>query len=137
MRHYIIASHHKLAYGLKETLVFLTSISKNLHEISAYVDSSVSIDKQIYNVFSNISEEDEVIIMSDMQGGSVNQKFYPFINDNVHLISGINLPLALSLFLLPDDNKITKNQIEELVEEAKQQIVYINEFQSIPSEEDE
>ena len=136
MRHYIVASHHKLAYGLKETLVFLTSISKNLHEISAYVESSIPIDKQIDNVFSNINEEDEVIIMSDMKGGSVNQKFYPFINDYVHLISGINLPLALSILLLPDDNKITKDKIEELVEEAKQQIVYINEIESISSDDE-
>ena len=137
MRHYIVASHHQLACGLKDTLVFLTSINTNLHEISAYVDSSVSIDTQIENVFSNISEEDEVIIMSDMKGGSVNQKFYPFINDHVHLISGINLPLAVSLLLLPKHDKITKEKIEELVEEAKQQIIYINEFENTSSDDDE
>lgn len=137
MRHYIVASHHKLAYGLKETLGFLTNISENLYEISAYVDNSISIDDQIKSVFSNIHEDDEVIIMSDLMGGSVNQKFYPLINDHIHLISGINLPLALSLLLLPDNIRITKDKISELVEEAKGQIVYINEFKNVCSDEDE
>lgn len=137
MRHYIVASHHKLAYGLKDTLVFLTNITERLYEISAYVDDSVSIDKQIESVFSKINDEDDVIIMSDMIGGSVNQKFYPLINDHVHLISGINLPLAISLLLLPENEKITKEKINSLVDEAKQQIVYINDYKNLSTDDDE
>lgn len=137
MRHYIVASHHKLAYGLKDTLVFLTNINERLYEISAYMDNSISIDKQIEDVFSNINDEDDVIIMSDMIGGSVNQKFYSFINDHVHLISGVNLPLALSLLLLPENDKITKEKINALVDEAKQQIVYINDYKNESCDDDE
>lgn len=137
MRHYILASHHKLAYGLKDTLVFLTNMSEKINEISAYVDDAISIDKQIKDVFLNINKDDEVIIMTDLLGGSVNQKFYPFISEHVHLISGVNLPLALSLLLIPDDIKITKDKIITLIKEAKQQIIYANVLKSTNCADDE
>lgn len=37
MRRYIIASHHLLAHGLKDTLNFLTSMD-GIIDISAYMD---------------------------------------------------------------------------------------------------
>lgn len=137
MRHYILASHHKLAYGLKDTLVFLTNMSDKIQDISAYIDNETSIDEQIKNAFSKIGENDEVIIMTDLVGGSVNQKFYPFMNNHIHLISGVNLPLALSLLLIPEDTKITKEKIQALIKEAQEQIVYVNTLKSTSADEDE
>ena len=137
MRHYILASHHKLAYGLKDTLVFLTNMGEKLQDISAYIDNETSIDEQIKNAFSKIGENDEVIIMTDLVGGSVNQKFYPFMNNHIHLISGVNLPLALSLLLIPEDTKITKEKIQALIKEAQEQIVYVNTLKSTSADEDE
>lgn len=137
MRHYILASHHKLAYGLKDTLGFLTNMSEKIHEISAYIDDSVSIDEQMENIFSNIDKNDEVIIMTDLVGGSVNQKFYPFMNNHVHLISGVNLPLALYLLLIPENTEITKEKIQTAIKEAQKQIVYVNTLKGTGSDEDE
>ena len=39
MRRYIIASHHLLAHGLKDTLNFLTSMD-GIIDISAYMDDT-------------------------------------------------------------------------------------------------
>ena len=39
MRKYIIASHHLLAHGLKDTLNFLTSMD-GIIDISAYMDDT-------------------------------------------------------------------------------------------------
>lgn len=137
MRHYILASHHKLAYGLKDTLVFLTNMSDKIQDISAYIDNETSIDEQIKNAFSKIGENDEVIIMTDLVGGSVNQKFYPFMNNHIHLISGVNLPLALSLLLIPENTEINKEKIQALIKEAQEQIVYVNTLKSTSTDEDE
>lgn len=38
MRRYIIASHHKLAYGLKDTVDFLTNGIKKIYDVNAYVE---------------------------------------------------------------------------------------------------
>ena len=36
MRRFIFASHHKLAYGLKDTVDFLTGATKTIYDINAY-----------------------------------------------------------------------------------------------------
>lgn len=38
MRRFIFASHHKLAYGLKDTVDFLTGATKTIYDINAYLD---------------------------------------------------------------------------------------------------
>ena len=36
MRRFIFASHHYLAYGLKDTVDFLTNKAKTIYDINAY-----------------------------------------------------------------------------------------------------
>ena len=105
MRRYIIASHHLLANGLKDTLNFLTSMD-GIIDISAYMDDT-DLPTQIKELFDSFEPEDEVVMMTDMLGGSVNQQFCPYVNDHRHLICGINLPCALSLVLQPQDMPLT------------------------------
>lgn len=137
MRYFMVASHHKLAFGLKDTLDFLTNGNKTIYEISAYTDPSISIDDQIERVFSKVNADDEVIIMSDMMGGSVTQKLYRYINEHVHVISGVNLPLALSLVLFPENKQLTGQEIERLIAEAKRQIIYVDKNHVKNSADDE
>lgn len=84
MRRFVIASHNLLARGLKDTLKFLTT-RNDIIEISAYVEE-MDLEKQIQEVFEAFLPEDEVIIMTDMLGGSVNQSLCPYMNDHRHLI---------------------------------------------------
>ena len=49
MRRYIIASHHLLAHGLKDTLNFLTSMD-GIIDISAYMDDT-DLPTQIKELF--------------------------------------------------------------------------------------
>ena len=68
MRRYIIASHHLLAHGLKDTLNFLTSMD-GIIDISAYMDDT-DLPTQIKELFDSFDPEDEVVMMTDMLGGS-------------------------------------------------------------------
>lgn len=119
MRRFVIGSHHLLAHGLRDTLEFLTC-KDNITDISAYMDDT-DAEEQIRQVFASFDPEDEVIIMTDMLGGSVNQKFCPYMTEHRHLISGINLPCALSLALQPEDVLLTKEEIHQIVEESSYQ----------------
>lgn len=121
----VLASHHNLAKGMKETLEFLTA-KENIYAINAYVDES-DIDDQILEIFSTFDTQDKVIIFTDMLGGSVNQKFYPKMNDHSFLVCGMNLPLILGCSLM-DEETIDANMIEMLVEEAKTQIIFMNTY---------
>lgn len=135
MRRFVIASHHLLAYGLKDTLNFLTT-KDNITDISAYMDES-DLEEQIQKVFAAFAPDDEVVIMTDMLGGSVNQKFCAYMGENRHLICGINLPCALSLMLQPDDEPLSGKKIREIVEESRNHLIYVNEYESGENQEDE
>lgn len=135
MRRYVIASHHRLAQGLKDTLEFLTAC-RDIRDINAYVDDR-ELDDQIREVFSSFDPEDEVIIMTDMLGGSVNQHFCPYMSERCHLICGINLICALGLVLLPENEPVTAKDIREIVEDARSHLIYVNEYESPEDQKDE
>lgn len=138
MRRFIFASHHRMAYGLKETVAFLTNGSKKIHDINAYTaNEEPDLEVTINNLFSNFSPEDEVIVLTDLMGGSVYQKFYPYMNDRVHIICGMNLPLAMSLLLVPEKEILDKERISSIVEECRKQIIYVNQLDTAVDYDDE
>ena len=73
-----------------------------------------------------------------MTGGSVNQKFFQFRSrPHTHIVSGMNLPLAFGLAMEPADDYMTADQVRMIVENAKQEIKYINDISLDGDDEDE
>lgn len=131
MRRFIFASHHKLAYGLKDTVDFLTNGMKQIYDINAYVDDNEpDLEMIVKELFDTFESDDEVIVLADLMGGSVYQKFYPYLSDKVHVVCGMNLPLAMSLVLASEDTPLTSEKVASLIEECKNQIVYVNQINS-------
>lgn len=138
MRRFIFASHHKLAYGLKDTVDFLTGATKTIYDINAYLDDETEdIDTVVAELFASFDDEDEVVVLVDMMGGSVYQKFYPYMSDKVHVICGMNLPMALSLVLAPEDEYLTSEKVEQVLMDCKNQLVYVNKMAASVDEDDE
>ena len=73
MRKIVLASHHLLADGLKDTIQYLMSTLTDIKSVSAYMDN-VPVEKQLKEALGEINEDDEYIIFTDMLGGSVNQE---------------------------------------------------------------
>ena len=138
MRRFIFASHHKLAYGLKDTVDFLTGATKIIYDINAYLDDETKdIDTVVAELFASFDDEDEVVVLVDMTGGSVYQKFYPYMSEKVHVICGMNLPMALSLVLAPEDERLTSEKVEQVLMDCKNQLVYVNKMAASVDEDDE
>lgn len=138
MRRFIFASHHKLAYGLKDTVDFLTRATKIIYDINAYLDDETKdIDTVVAELFASFDDEDEVVVLVDMMGGSVYQKFYPYMSEKVHVICGMNLPMALSLVLAPEDERLTSEKVEQVLMDCKNQLVYVNKMAASVDEDDE
>ena len=80
--------------------------------------------------------EEQAIILTDLYGGSVNQKIVQEVMttkpDNVFIISNANLAIALSLIFLKEGEKLTKEDIQAAIAEAQIQFVELN-----PSNEEE
>lgn len=138
MRRFIFASHHKLAYGLKDTVDFLTGATKIIYDINTYLDDETKdIDTVVAELFASFDDEDEVVVLVDMMGGSVYQKFYPYMSEKVHVICGMNLPMALSLVLAPEDERLTSEKVEQVLMDCKNQLVYVNKMAASVDEDDE
>ncbi|XYG88875.1 hypothetical protein QH637_15660 [Heyndrickxia coagulans] len=76
--------------------------------------------------FQSASEENEIIIFTDLYGGSVTQKIIAYassIKRKVHLISGFNLPVILEVVL--STKKLTDQLLEEMVADSQKQMKLI------------
>lgn len=133
MRHVVIASHNKFARGLADTLDFLGN-KMALNVICAYVDETPLVP-QVDELFSDFSPDDEVLILTDILQGSVNQAFAPYINDHVFLVAGVNVALSLELCLSAEG--LTVEGIEEAIEMGRQSMRLINTLQIEDGEDDE
>lgn len=128
MRKIIFASHHHFASGLKDTLEYIMPNSGEITAISAYTTNQ-PVETEIKEALSDLKPEDEAIIFTDLLGGSVNQAFTQYLaSDNVHVITGMNLPVVLTLLVGLTDEKVTKEQIRYAINEGKDQLLYVNDY---------
>lgn len=126
MKKIIVASHHKLANGFKNTLEYILPNTVEIIDISAYLEN-VSVDKQIDEVLSNFIKEEQIFVFTDIPGGSVNQAFIRRLNDyNIELISGTNLSILISIATQLGEKNIDKDTIREEIINAASEIVYVN-----------
>lgn len=133
MRHVILASHHHFAQGLAETLEFLGAKTE-FKVICAYVDDR-PLAPQIEEVFSAIDPADEVLVLTDILQGSVNQAIMPFMRPNVFVVAGVNVALAMELCLVP--GPLTAEGVEAAIAMARDSIRLVNTIEVEDGEDDE
>lgn len=133
MRHIVIASHHCFASGLKDTLEFVCG-DCNVESIDAYVDET-PLHEQVASVFSRFGEDDEVLVLTDMLQGSVNQAFLPYMSGRVFLVTGVNVPCAIELALTAGE--LTPEAVRSAVDASRSQILYVNDQDVAIGEDDE
>ncbi|TLQ39870.1 PTS N-acetylglucosamine transporter subunit IIBC [Ruoffia tabacinasalis] len=128
MKKIIIATHHKLAEGFKSTLEYIVPNTVEVIDINAYIDN-ISVEDQITEELNKFNDDEQIFVFTDLLGGSVNQEFAKKISKyNIELISGVNLPLIMTIVLAFNDRELTKETIRGSIEEAQKQIVYVNDF---------
>ena len=133
MRHVVLASHHRFAEGLADTLEFLGA-KCDFNVICAYVDER-PLEPEVEAVFDQVAPGDEVLVLTDILAGSVNQKFVPYAGPNVFVVAGVNVALAMELCLDPEP--LTNEGIEQAIAAAAQSIKLINTLQVEDDEADE
>lgn|SRR5699024_7061403 len=122
MKQMLLATHGHFASGIKSSLEIILGKQENIQTIDAYVDET-NFEEQLDKYISSISiNEDTLIVVTDLFGGSVNQKIVNKLqNENVHIITGLNLPLLLELQMLNEED-CTKENISNIVENSRQQV---------------
>lgn len=128
IRKFLIATHGNFSAGVKSSLDMIIGAMENIFIITAYVDENKSLEDEIKAVLDEINDTDELIVFCDILGGSVtNQVLMHALEPNVHIISGFNLPLLIEVLMAGADTPI-EQVISESIDNAKEQIVYVNKF---------
>lgn len=126
MRKFLIASHGTFASGIKSSLDIIIGSMENVFLIEAYTGENKSIEDDLAEVLKQVSNEDELIVFTDLMGGSVtNQVLQYALKENVFIVTGFNLPLLLDI-LLSDPETPVDEVIESGISNAKDQIVFVN-----------
>ena len=133
MRHVIIASHHRFAEGLADTLEFIGGV-ENMRAVCAYVDET-PLEEQAAEAFAAVAPEDEVLVLTDILQGSVNQAFTPYVGDHVFLVAGVNVALCLELALSAVPLSVAA--IDAAIEQARSAMVLVNTYATEVGEDDE
>ncbi len=136
MRKILVATHGNYAKGAISSLSIITGQEGNITCINAYTESK-NINEAIDAYFEEVNEDDQVIILTDIFGGSVNQAAMNYLKkENIFLITGFNLALLLEISMLDAEEPIDENKLREIVNNSKTQIIYVNDVLKGTNEDD-
>lgn len=114
----LLGSHGHLASGMK-TSIDIFGGCERLTVIDAYVDDRI-IDDDLNAFFASVNDDDQVVMLSDLYGGSVNNKMFERLaRPNTYLIAGVNLALVLELLM---KEEITPEELEALVVQSREML---------------
>ena len=116
MKYIILMSHGHLASGMKSTVELITGENKRLLSYDAYVDGNGDIHS-FFDSFIKEHPEDEIIAVTDVLGGSVNNDALTYNHlPQIHVVTGMNVPMVLNLVLKMDLD--TETMIRESISES-------------------
>lgn len=126
-RKYLVATHGKLASGIRSSIGILAGKENEINVIDAYVTDEDYTPK-IEDFINQIKEDEQGIIFTDLYGGSVNQKIVTLtlnsnVIDRIKIITNANLAIVLSVIFADESKALTDEQIENLTNEAKVTLV--------------
>ncbi len=129
-----ISSHGHFASGMKNSVEILSGPKSNITVFDAYIDQD-SVQEHLDAFYEKVAENDRVILLSDLYGGSVNQVMYTYLDrPNTTLIAGVNLALVLELAIREE---ISDKELEELVEQSRTMLRVVEQDKSEVSEDED
>lgn len=133
----ILASHGKLAEGMKDTLEMIVGKNENIYAFAAYSDGSETKFLEDIQALINENQDEQIVIATDVLGGSVNNEMLQLLNryPQVYLISGMNLPVIITLATAVCP--LTTEMIEEAISMGKEGVVFVNQLMKENNEEED
>ena len=129
----LVIGHGRFAEGVKSAAQIIVGDLSEVTFMNTYVDD-IDFHIELDNYFS---ENKNVLVLTDLFGGSVNQAIIQYITKvNIDVITGINIPLILEILI----SNTTGNNLDfrQIISSAKEQIVYVNDIlENLNNEEGE
>ncbi|MBG9814423.1 hypothetical protein ABD68_23535 [Bacillus endophyticus] len=127
MRYFLFASHGRFAEGILHSVEMITGKHDNIWTLCAYIDEHNDIKSQIQEFLSEVADNDELVVITDIFGGSVNNEFMSLLDDKrIHLVTGLNIPLVIELITMNNIEVNTAKLIKTALYNSKKTIKYCN-----------
>lgn len=119
----VIVSHGKLAEEILNALTIIIGEAVNIEAISiGWYDDVEESKKKINKSLKNVDQKNGAIIFTDMFGGTASNLSFSFLkNDQVEIITGVNLPMLIKFVSLQRSNNL-KEVVKKVVEQGKKNI---------------
>lgn len=129
MRQFIIASHAHFAAGINESVSLLSGERDNVRTLSMYVDGNDDIAAAARAMVEQTPEGDDLVICTDLFGGSVNNEFTKIVQERpgTYLVTNMNLPLLIQL-LFADDSLDTADVLREICASDDTRVKFVNDL---------
>ena len=112
-----LSSHGHLASGMKSSLDILLGSSDRVTVFDAYIDQT-SVNEKLDEFYKGVKAEDQVLLLSDLYGGSVNQVMYTYLTKpNTRLVAGVNLALVLEVAI---HDSLSDEELSTIVQNASE-----------------
>jgi len=119
----LIVSHGKLAEELLNALTIIIGEAVNIEAISiGWYDDVEESKKKISQSLKRIDQKNGMVIFTDMFGGTASNLSFSFLKDNqVEIITGVNLPMLIKFVSLQRRNNL-KEVAKKVFEQGKKNI---------------
>lgn len=131
MKKILLLTHGEFCKGIKTSLDVIISDSTMVDTLVVGVsDSPAEIKENIKNYIDSVDKETPIFIITDIPAGSTTTNAAQFVpyRDNIHLITGLNLGLLLAIALQPVEEGNVRDNVHEMLEDAKNTLVYVNDM---------
>lgn len=127
----LLISHGDLSLGIKNSAEMFFSNKIDAFESLVFNESIEmdQFDKLLKEKIEFLNDGSGVIILGDLAGGTPVNRAISLLNDNVFLIAGFNFNLLIDLLIKRNNvSNIEELNINEMLEEAKKSMIFINEL---------
>ena len=106
----IIVSHGKLGEELLNALTIILGEAVNIEAISiGWYDDVEESKKKINHSLKRVDQKNGVLIFTDMFGGTPSNLSFSFLNNNqVEIITGVNLPMLIKFVSLQRNHNLNE-----------------------------
>ncbi|AUB54381.1 MULTISPECIES: PTS sugar transporter subunit IIA [Enterococcus] len=133
----ILASHGRFASGILHSLELICGKKQSVVAIDCYVEETFDLTTTVDTLMQTYKHS-EVIVITDIFGGSVNNEFLRYIQQpNFYLIAGLNLPLLIELTTQFQRGGAISETIHQTLANSKEMIQFCNDSVEKEIEEEE
>ena len=133
----ILASHGRFASGILHSLELICGKKQSVVAIDCYVEETFDLTTTVDTLMQTYKHY-EVIVITDIFGGSVNNEFLRYIQQpNFYLITGLNLPLLIELTTQFQRGGAISETIHQTLANSKEMIQFCNDSIAKEIEEEE